>query len=66
MTSIINSSRRLAKGYSDEYVQEEGLSKMAVYNDAMTVSQLVDLVKFLQSKYTLREYEPTVYVPYGY
>lgn len=66
VTSIINPSHRMAKGYSAEYVQEGGVSKMPVYNDAMTVTQLVHLVAFLQSKYTLREYEPTVYVPYGY
>ncbi len=67
VTSIINPSHRMAKGYSAEYVRdEEGGSKMPVYNDAMTVAQLIDLVKFLQSKYTLAEYEPTVYVPYGY
>ena len=66
VTSIINPSHRLAKGYSAEYVQDDGVSKMPVYNDAMTVTQLVDLVAFLQSKYTLKEYEPTVYVPYGY
>ena len=66
VTSIINPSHRMASGYSAEYVQDDGVSKMPVYNDAMTVAQLTDLVAFLQSKYTLREYEPTVYVPYGY
>jgi mono/diheme cytochrome c family protein len=66
VTSIINPSHRMAQGYSAEYVQDEGVSKMPVYNDAMTVAQLTDLVKFLQSKYTLAEYEPTIYVPYGY
>ena len=65
VTSIINPSHRLAKGYPADAVQAEGQSKMKNYNDVMTVSQLIDLVAFLQSQYTLIEYEPTSY-PYYY
>jgi len=66
VTSIINPSHRLAKGYPDEQIEEGGKSKMRNYNDVMTVSQLIDLVDFLQSKYTLEPYEPTDYEVYPY
>lgn len=65
VTSIINPSHKLAKGYPPEVVEsDEGQSKMKNYNDAMTVSQLIDLVAFLQSHYELQEYEPTDYQIY--
>jgi hypothetical protein len=37
---------------------------MTVYNDVMTVSQLIDIVAFLQAHYELRPYEPTPYPDY--
>jgi hypothetical protein len=64
VTAIINPSHRLAKGYSESMVADEGKSRMTVYNDAMTVSQLTDIVTFLQSHYELRPYEPTSYPDY--
>jgi hypothetical protein len=65
VTSIINPSHRLARGYPAESIQtEDGQSKMKNYNDVMTVSELIDLVKFLQSNYSLRQYEPTHYPIY--
>jgi hypothetical protein len=66
VTSIINPSHRLAKGFASEEVAEDGESKMTNYNDAITVSQLIDLVAFLQSHYKLREYERTFYPRHGY
>ena len=66
VTSIINPSHKLAKGFADEKIAENGVSKMVNYNDAMTISQLTDLVTFLQSKYELRKYDTTYYPPYGY
>ena len=66
VTSIINPSHRLARGYPLSVVQEEGESKMANYNDVMTVSNLIDLVAFLQSRYKLIEYDPTNYPHYHY
>lgn len=62
VTSIINPSHRLAKGHS----AEDGTSKMKNYNDILTVSQLIDLVAFLQSEYRLKPYEPTPYDMYQY
>ena len=59
VTAIINPSHRLAKGYDASLVANEGKSRMTVYNDVMTVSQLIDIVTFLQSHYQLRPYEPS-------
>ncbi len=65
VTSIINPSHRLPNRYHAEQVTtDEGASQMTNYNDVMTVTELIDLVAFLQSQYTLSEYEPTVYPPY--
>ena len=64
VTSIINPSHRLAKGYPIDAVSVDGKSKMRNYNDVMTVTQLNDLVMFLQSKYKLHEYELTDYPMY--
>lgn len=51
VTAIINPSHRLAPGYAEEVVSEDEESNMYVYNQHMTVQELVDLVMFLQSKY---------------
>lgn len=61
VTSVINPSHRLAKGYPADSAGEGEPSKMRNYNDVMTVTQLTDLVTFLQSQYSLREYEPPDY-----
>lgn len=64
VASIINPSHRLAKGYPVDAVSVDGKSKMSNYNDVMTVTQLVDLVTFLESKYTLLVYFRTDYPLY--
>ncbi|HVT26482.1 MAG TPA: hypothetical protein VHE81_00545 [Lacipirellulaceae bacterium] len=66
VTSIINPSHRLAKGYTPSLVSKgpKQTSRMTVYNDVMTVSQLIDIVAFLQSHYELQPYEPTPYPEY--
>jgi Cytochrome c len=64
ITAIINPSHRLAKGYTPSLVAHDGKSNMTVYNDVMTVSQLIDIVTFLQSHYELQPYEPTSYRNY--
>ena len=64
VTSIINPSHRFAKGYPVEQVTTDGESKMPKYNDQMTVQQLIDLVTFLESHYSVHQYEPTPYPPY--
>ncbi|GAA3722872.1 hypothetical protein GCM10022421_34530 [Oceanisphaera sediminis] len=61
VTSVINPSHKLAKGHDMSSIQVDGKSVMPVYNDVMTVSELVDLVTFLESKYELEPYDPTIY-----
>ena len=61
VTSIINPSHKLARGFSEDTVAEDGESKMKNYNDVLTVQQLTDLVAFLQSRYKLEPFEPTPY-----
>ena len=51
ITSIINPSHKLARGYAKELVAVDGKSKMYVYNDHMTVQELIDIVMFLQPHY---------------
>lgn len=53
VTAIINPSHKLADGYAEEMVSEDGESKMYVYNGHMTVQELIDLVAFLQSSYAV-------------
>jgi len=66
LTSIINPSHKLARGYRLESIENNGESKMTVYNDVMTVTELVDLVTFLQSNYELIPYQRTNYQYYSY
>ncbi len=63
VTAIINPSHKLADGYAEETVSEDGESNMYVYNRYMTVEELTDLVSFLQSSYdvTPPEYYYRVY-----
>ena len=51
VTAIINPSHKLASGYARTAVARGGESRMAIYNEHMTVQQLIDLVMFLQSTY---------------
>ncbi|MEW5978646.1 MAG: cytochrome C [Acidobacteriota bacterium] len=60
-TSIINPSHRLARGYPTEMIQVAGQSKMARFNDRMTISQLTDLVAFVQAQYRLEVPSPSYF-----
>ena len=51
VTSIINPSHRIAPQAGPRATTAEGESVMRVYNEVMTVQQLIDLVAFLQSHY---------------
>ncbi len=66
VTSIINPSHKLARGYLEEQVSDDGVSKMVIYNHVMTVQELVDVVSFLQPKYELVPYTKTSYPVYPY
>jgi len=64
VTSVINPSRRIAQIYEPQNTDSEGNSAMRNYNDIMTISQLIDLVSFLQAQYELKPYEPSEYHAY--
>ena len=51
VTSIINPSHRIIRGYPKEVVEKDGKSRMLNFNSTMTVQQMIDLVAFLQSHY---------------
>ena len=54
VTSVINPSHKLAprsKSIDEKISNDDGSSKMRVFNDVMTVQELIDLVAFLQPKY---------------
>lgn len=61
VTSVINPSHEISRRYPREKVTEGDASKMENFNDRLTVSQLIDLTAFLQSKYELLP-EP-MYIP---
>jgi|SaaInlV_120m_DNA_3_1039746.scaffolds.fasta_scaffold00070_9 L-cysteine S-thiosulfotransferase len=61
VTSIINPSHRIAQSYAPQNTGAEGQSNMYNYNDVMTISQLIDLVSFLESRYELAPYRPSQY-----
>lgn len=64
VTSIINPSHKLARGYNPQDIAADGESRMANYNEVMTVQELIDLTTFLQSHYKLRPFEPSNYPMY--
>ena len=51
VTAVINPSHKLADGYPEDMVSEDGKSKMYYYNGFMTVQELTDIVMFLQPHY---------------
>ncbi len=61
VTSVINPSHKIAKGYIPKQVANDGVSKMRNYNDSLTVTQLIDLVTFLETNYEIVPYQPTRY-----
>ena len=51
VTSIVNPSHRLSPRHRKDRVSKDGESLMTFYNDVLTVTQLTDLVAFLQAHY---------------
>lgn len=64
VTSIINPSHKIVTRYPRELASKDGVSKMPIYNDLITVTDLTDLVTFLESKYVLKPYTRTNYGPF--
>ena len=64
VTSIINPSHRLTGRFNrPEEVSRDGESLMVVYNDVMTVTELINLVAFLESRYEEFERPGYQYTP---
>ena len=51
VTSIINPSHRLSRGTNLMTATPDGQSRMPVYNDIMSVQQLIDITAFLEPTY---------------
>ena len=66
VTSVINPSHKISQSFAGKLVDSTGHSKMKVYNDIMTVQELVDIVTFLQSQYDVVVPEEQLYYPAYY
>lgn len=66
VTAIVNPSHRLPIGHRRTGVSEGGQSRMTSFNDVMTVTQLTDIVAFLQAHYTDAERPGYTYPVYDY
>lgn len=51
VSSVINPSHKLILALPADEVSSDGESLMKVYNETMTVRQLIDIVAFLQAQY---------------
>ena len=66
VTSVINPSHKTSRHYANQNVATEGGElKMVVYNEIMTVQQLVDLVTYLEGNYEVVHPNRTEYARYG-
>lgn len=61
VTSIINPSHKLTPRQPASFTSEDGVSLMRVVNDELTVSELIDLVAYLQPKYKVLPYRTSDY-----
>lgn len=68
VTSIINPSHRISNRFpTEEAVRpDDGSSLMRNYNDVLRVTELSDLVSFLQSTYSVKPPEYPEYPDYAY
>lgn len=65
LSAIVNPSHRTPPRYPRAKVTRDGESLMTVYNEVMTVQDLIDLVAFLESSYEV--VKPRLnYEPYSY
>jgi len=66
VTSVTNPTHRLARAYRQEELTQDGESLMPALNDVMTVTQLTDIVAFLQEQYELKPRPRYNYPTYRY
>lgn len=64
VTSVINPSHRLVRYRRADEISQTGESLMSIYNDTMTVTELVDIVAFLDSRYEKIERPKIRYTEY--
>lgn len=65
VTSIVNPDHKVSQTRLGTMVQDDGETLMRDYNDIMTITQLTDLVTFLEEHYTLEPFDRTDYRSYG-
>ncbi len=65
VTSVVNPSHRLARSFRQEELTQDGQSLMPALNDVMTVTQLVDIVAFLQQHFSVKPRPTYRYPTYG-
>jgi len=65
VTSIVNPSHRVSGRYIQGQASADGDTQMARYNDVLTVTQLTDLVAFLQAHYERIDYPRYKYTVYS-
>lgn len=66
VTSIVNPSHRLVRGYAPDRVSADGESRMPVLNDVMTVTQLINVTAFLQEQLKVEPVARYRYPAYKY
>jgi len=66
VTSIVNPSHRLSGRYRKNEISQQGESLMTSYNDVLTVTQLTDLIAFLQKHYVKAERPGYTYHVHSY
>lgn len=61
VTSIINPSHKLSPRLPVSLTSDNGQSKMPTINNQLTVSELIDLTAYLQTKYKVEPYRMSEY-----
>ena len=61
VTSIINPSHKLTPRQPASFTSEDGVSFMRIVNDELTVTELINLVAYLQPKYKVTPYRTSDY-----
>ncbi|MGB5326414.1 MAG: hypothetical protein WBN40_13465 [Pseudomonadales bacterium] len=64
VTAIVNPSHKILQSFAPQHKGADGGSAMRNYNDVMTVTQLIDLVSFLQTQYQLKPFDRSRYRGY--
>lgn len=66
VTSVANPTHRLARSFRQEELTQGGESLMPALNDVMSVTQLTDIVAFLQEHYEIKPRPTYRYPVYRY